>query len=256
MPLSFDTVKRHYRRAERAIKRCDTLTDAVPTPAINQLRYAGYHILSAISADKAENAAKTAQELIEADEHCKRAWLDAFDSVTRYHLRVIRTFEERQYPLRMIEKHIPDFVPAMIHARNVYRIYRAPAMVQEMSVVQRVRRIGEQKKVASLFKRLTKLDRAFNDALTDENAAERKWRKLSAFISGTTSVLTSVFGLLLSAAGLVVVDAVAHPRIVLLGKTGVGVFAVLLLANLFPVGKWIAKTCRGGEHHDWDAYRA
>ena len=52
MQPTFDTIKRHYRRAERAIKRCDSLADAVPTPAINQLRYAGYHILVAISADK------------------------------------------------------------------------------------------------------------------------------------------------------------------------------------------------------------
>ena len=114
MRLTFETVKRHYRRAERAIKRCDSLTDAVPTPAINQLRYAGYHILVAISADKTGNVVKTSQELLEAEEHCKRAWLDAFDSVTRYHLKVIRTFEERQYPIRMIEKHIPGFIDGVV----------------------------------------------------------------------------------------------------------------------------------------------
>ena len=88
--LTFETIKRHYRRAERAIKRCDSLANAVPTPALNQLRYAGYHILVAILADKAGDAAKTARELLEAEEHCRRAWLDAFDSVTRYHLKVIQ----------------------------------------------------------------------------------------------------------------------------------------------------------------------
>lgn len=171
MRLTFEMIKRHYRRAERAIKRCDSLADAVPTPAINQLRYAGYHIPVAISADKDGDVAKMEQELLEADEHCTRAWLDAFDSVTRYHLKVIRAFEERQYPLRMIEKHIPDFIAGMAHARNVYRVYRQPAMVQDMSVVQRVKRICDQKKVAVLFKQLTKLDKAFNDALADEDAA-------------------------------------------------------------------------------------
>ena len=182
MQLTFETIKRHYRRAERAIKRCDTLADAVPTPAINQLRYAGYHILVAVSADKTGDVAKAAQELLEADEHCKRAWLDAFDSVTRYHLKVIRAFEERQYPLRIIEKRIPDFSSSMAHARDVYRVYRLPAMVQEMSVAQRVKRIHDQKKVAVLFGQLTKLDKAFNDALADEDAAERKWNSVFAVI--------------------------------------------------------------------------
>ena len=253
MQPTFETVKRHYRRAERAIKRCDSLADAVPTPALNQLRYAGYHILVAISADKGGDAAKTAQELLEAEEHCRRAWLDAFDSVTRYHLNVIRTFEERQYPLRIIEKHIPDFLTSIAHARDVYRVYRMPAMVQEMSVVQRVKRIGDQKKVAALFMKLTKLDRAFNDALADEDAAERKWNSVFAFISSTTSVLTSVFGLLLSAAGLVAVDAMEHPCIVWLGKVGVVMFAVLLLANLVPVGRRIMKKYKYGKRPDWDA---
>ena len=256
MQPTFETVKRHYRRAERAIKRCDAVEDAVPTPAINQLRYAGYHILVAISADRIGDVAKTDQELLEADEHCKRAWLDAFDSVTCYHLRVIRAFEERQYPLRMIEKHIPDFMVGIQHARDVYRVYRMPAMVQEMSVAQRVKRINDQKKVAELFKKMTKLDKAFNDALADEDAAMRRWRNVSAVISGTTSVLTSVFGLLLSAAGLIVVDAAAHPCIVLLGKIGVGMFAILLLANLFPVGSRIRKWCISGKRCDWDDNRA
>lgn len=253
MQPTFDTIKRHYRRAERAIKRCDSLADAVPTPAINQLRYAGYHILVAISADKAGDSARTMQELLEAEEHCRRAWLDAFDSVTRYHLKVIRAFEERQYPLRVIEKHIPDFSTSMAHARDVYRVYRLPAMVQEMSIAQRVGRIGDQKKVAVLFKQLTRLDKAFNDALSDEDAAERKWNSVFAFISSTTSVLTSVFGLLLSAAGLVTVSPDKHPCVVWLGKVGVGLFAVLLLANLVPVGKRIMKKCRCGKRPDWDA---
>lgn len=253
MQPTFDTIKRHFRRAERAIKRCDSLTDAMPTPAINQLRYAGHHILVAISTDKAGDSAKTGRELFEAEEHCRRAWLDAFDSVTRYHLKVIRAFEERQYPLRVIEKYIPDFSESMAHAREVYRVYRLPAMVQEMSVVQRVKRIDDQKKVAVLFKQLTKLDKAFNDALSDEDAAERKWNSVFTFISSTTSVLTSVFGLLLSAAGLVTVNAEKHPCIVSLGRVGVGMFAVLLLANLVPVGKRIIKKRRCGRRPDWDA---
>jgi len=193
------------------------------------------------------------QELLEADEHCTRAWLDAFDSVTRYHLKVIRAFEERQYPLRMIEKHIPDFIAGMAHARNVYRVYRQPAMVQDMSVVQRVKRICDQKKVAVLFKQLTKLDKAFNDALADEDAAERKWNSVFALISSTTSVFTSVFGLLLSAAGLVTVDVSEHRYIVWLGRAGVCMFAILLMANLVLVGKRIIKKCRCGKRPDWDA---
>ena len=62
-----------------------------------------------------------------------------------------------------------------------------------------------------------------------------------------------MFGLLLSAAGLVTINAKEHPYIVWLGKIGVGMFAVLLLANLVPVAKRIMKKCKCGKHPDWDA---
>ena len=44
-----------------------------------------------------------------------------------------------------------------------------------------------------------------------------------------------------------------HPCIVWLGKIGVGMFAVLLLANLVPVGKRIIKKFKYGKRSDWDA---
>ena len=43
------------------------------------------------------------------------------------------------------------------------------------------------------------------------------------------------------------------PCIVWLGKIGVGMFAVLLLANLVPVGKRIIKKFKYGKRSDWDA---
>jgi len=52
---------------------------------------------------------------------------------------------------------------------------------------------------------------------------------------------------------LVTVNAKEHPCIVWLGKIGVGMFAVLLLANLVPVGKRIMKKCKYGKRPDWDA---
>ena len=61
-----------------------------------------------------------------------------------------------------------------------------------------------------------------------------------------------MFGLLLSAAGLMIVDVNEHPCIVVLGKIGVGVFAVLLIANLLPVCKRIWSRVRSGNHYDWD----
>ena len=89
--------------------------------------------------------------------------------------------------------------------------------------------------------------------MADEDAAERKWNSVFAFISSTTSVLTSVFGLLLSAAGLVAIDAAKYPCIVWLGKAGVGLFAILLLVNFVPLGIRIVKKFKCGKRPDWDA---
>lgn len=229
--LTFRLLRLHYRRAERAIKRCARLSYAVPTPAINQLRYAGYHVLCAVEAQDAGNTNGILRHLEDAEEHCVRAWLDAFDAITCRNLLTIRAFDEKCYPISQIERYIPGYIAEMEHARRMYSVYRNSKLVQEMTVRERVKMLHDHRRISSFVGELQRLDRAFLGAL--EKLAERKEARMAfgRFVSSATSLVTSVFGFLLSAAGLVAVDDAAHPWIVVLGKVGIVVFTILLLLN-------------------------
>lgn len=233
--LTSELVELHYRRAERAIKRCARLSYAVPTPAINQLRYAGRHVLSAWKSDMAGDENGRKRHLQGAENHCVRAWLDAFDAISCRNILTIRTFEERCYPISKIEKFIPDYIEQMKSARRIYSILRETQLVQEMSISNRLKMIHDHVRIASFVCELKKLDRAFMRTLEKVDARSEARQAFGRFVSSATSLVTSVFGLLLSAAGLVAVDANDHPWIVVLGKTGIVTFSILFVLNAFLV---------------------
>ena len=252
--LSFELLKRHYRRAERAIKRCEQISYAVPTPAINQLRYAGYHILVATTDEQHEDFKSRDANLQKAESHCIRAWLDAFDSVTCYHLRVIRAIEERHYPLDIIKKHIPDYVIQMLHVRQVYRVYRTPKTIQEMSIRERIARINAQRRISKFIEQLLAVDSAFGRAIAVMESKKQGWNAFERFVSGTTSIVTSIFGALLSAAGLVAVDVAEHPKIAILGWCGIVIFLLLIVPNFIVVVKTLYSRFKDvRDYPDWDA---
>lgn len=72
--ITYDQVKVWYFESEKLIRVLANILSAPMTQAINQLRYAGHHLL------KAQTSPKTSQEnLNEAFKHCKRAVYDSLD---------------------------------------------------------------------------------------------------------------------------------------------------------------------------------
>ena len=60
--------------AERILKVTENISGQVAIPAINELRYAGFHVLKGLSATDPEI---TEKELFKAKDHCERAAYDA-----------------------------------------------------------------------------------------------------------------------------------------------------------------------------------
>lgn len=240
MALTIDLIKRHYRRAERAIKRCEMIALAVPTPAVNQLRYAGNHALKAMTAGSGTELQK--RELEDSERHCKRAWFDAFDSITCYHLQQIKGFEARNYPIRVLKRFIPNYLDEIAFARGVYRLYRLPETVQQMSLEQRLAMLRDMKRVGRFASRIKDLNAAYRAALSDADDVKLRWTKFGSAMSAVTSFAGSVFGIALSAMGLVCVSPTEHPYVYRFGQVGVFAFVILLLANLILVSRsvWLA----------------
>lgn len=72
--MDFSELREAYREAEKAIRSVELVAKKVPVPALNEMRYAGYH---AIALNLAESAAVREDEYRKVVAHCRRAYFDA-----------------------------------------------------------------------------------------------------------------------------------------------------------------------------------
>lgn len=93
LPLALEDYRRlrdEYDTADKVMKEVQAFVDEAGIPAINELRYAGYHLLNTIIPANGEGLPH--EELTRAVNHCKRATyeasemglLTAFDKVTAF----------------------------------------------------------------------------------------------------------------------------------------------------------------------------
>jgi len=75
--IDLKRVNQWYIETEKTVRVIDSVLITTSYPAINQLRYAGHHILKANLLD--DDVARE-RNLVEAYKHCKRAYFDALDS--------------------------------------------------------------------------------------------------------------------------------------------------------------------------------
>ena len=79
-----------FKLAEDKIKLVENLNLELSIPAINELRYAGYHITQFIASETPEAAN---EEFGKAEKHCKRAIYDAAEAGVTYQLEMIKIFQ-------------------------------------------------------------------------------------------------------------------------------------------------------------------
>lgn len=98
---SLSELNNAYSRAESEIKTLEVFSASLIVPAINELRYAGRHILRASEyIDK--NCEDAINEISSANEHCTRAYNDVCDASIVFFLKEIRYFEEK-YEISLYE---------------------------------------------------------------------------------------------------------------------------------------------------------
>lgn len=79
-----------FKLAEEKIKLVENLNLELSIPAINELRYAGYHITQFIASETLDAAN---EEFGKAEKHCKRAIYDAAEAGVTYQLEMIKIFQ-------------------------------------------------------------------------------------------------------------------------------------------------------------------
>lgn len=89
-PDDLARLREEYDMADKVMKQVQAFVDEAGIPAINELRYAGYHLLNAVI--PANEKSSPQDELIRATNHCKRAtyeacemgMLTAFDKISMF----------------------------------------------------------------------------------------------------------------------------------------------------------------------------
>lgn len=192
-------VERLFRRAERAIKRAERLTHALPTAAVNQLRYAGRHLLQADSDASGEALRKAAN-------HCVRAWYDAFDAILLRHLEAIARFEDSGFPRDAILHYYPNYEAELPLIKRAQDLFRGTPPTQALTVERMVDRLRMAKCLSKIVDRLrmttqelrkTYLERSESEAEQRENARIR--RDCISFLATLAGCLIGIFGILLTA---------------------------------------------------------
>ena len=229
MAIDLQKLKAHFRRAERAIKRCERVTLAVPVPALNQLRYAGNHLLKALTA---EEEVVVADETGKAELHTKRAWFDAFDSIAAAQLDAIRSFADKGYPLEIVLRYIPTYQDDLAYARKVYPLYCDFKAVQEMSVAERLKRVRASARLGSFMQALARADGELGTIRARIEEENRRRANRRDFVSTLASLSASVLGAVFSAAGLLTSE---KTWAIAAGWGGVVIFTMLAVVCIVMV---------------------
>lgn len=102
----FAEVKAKFTEAERILKIVEQLhNQGMVVPAINELRYAGFHILKALTATEQDGQN---EQLGRAAKHCKRAYYDAVEVGIEDCLATFFVFQD-DYKMILIQSIVPTY---------------------------------------------------------------------------------------------------------------------------------------------------
>ena len=112
----FDELHAAFQNAETWAKRVENIIDDVPIAAINQMRYAGYHISKVLSKSNFFPIESPNQSLVNIDDlrsaykHLLRAYFDSLDQLTQQISAQLSAYETKFQDLNIVvTDHFPDF---------------------------------------------------------------------------------------------------------------------------------------------------
>lgn len=100
-----------FKKAEANLKRAEHLTNKVFIPAVNELRYAGYHLFAYLSTTGTED------DLNSAKKHCKRAIYDSAEGPLLKFLGDIQQFQT-DYANFPVTSELPDYINQLRQAQD------------------------------------------------------------------------------------------------------------------------------------------
>ena len=130
MPLTYDELRAAYQEAENAIHDLGIDSgEGVELNAVNELRYAGNHVLRSIVAHQDGNPEQCEEEMQRAQRHCERALYDAYDAAVFFRVAQFEKFRDdyRTVPITAVIPQYPEIRLKVRQARDLLRKARSDA---------------------------------------------------------------------------------------------------------------------------------
>lgn len=147
--INYELVKDWYFETEKLIRVIGNIFTVPLSQAINQLRYAGHHILKANLAITPEIRQ---QNIIEAYKHCKRAYYDAIDFYVytlNEEYRVLLPYLDNQSASkieRIIREHLQDIHQFRLNSQGRIDYYRdvQKTIIRGLQVIESLNEIQRE----------------------------------------------------------------------------------------------------------------
>jgi len=124
-------VRRLYAEAEFAIKRYERIALEDQIAAVNELRYAGHHILEA---ENEEDEAKRQDHLTSARNHCLRAVQDAKDGAIVAQLEFFAQFADCRFAKTELEQFLPDWKSLFAEIAAIQKMFASAGMTRDVAI--------------------------------------------------------------------------------------------------------------------------
>lgn len=144
-----DNIEKNFKDAESKIKSAELLDQTISIPSINELRYAGHHILRATQLKEED---EILEELDKANRHTKRSFYDAVEASILYKLQKIENFD-KEYKL------IPETI-TVIDNYN-YKLSQVSDIVQEIEDINIDSRDEKYKIIEDHYKTIKEINNEF-----------------------------------------------------------------------------------------------
>lgn len=212
--ITAKNIKEWYFEAEKVIRVLGNILSVPMNQAINQLRYAGHHVLKA-ETDKKDYKSN----LIEAFKHCKRAVYDALDFYVytlneRY--RILMPYLDSQNAIkleRLLHEHIKEIHLARANNGNRIDYYKCiqNTLIKGLRLIEEINEIQRETGVAKELyinkKSLIDDNHQLQGHLT---TLQNKNDELEGKLSSRFSFFSIIFALILTLGvivGLIIADA-------------------------------------------------
>lgn len=112
----YRTIFSLFREAESLLKEFELIdNNGIVFPVVNELRYAGNHLLCALHCETYD---EIVSNLYEARHHCQRAIYDAILIIIAYYLTKIKNFQN-SYRLVKFSEVIPNYPEILIEIKEI-----------------------------------------------------------------------------------------------------------------------------------------